>query len=80
MSIPERLRTLETRFHNIAHMTGIAADRLEQMFSRSEPIDPAQPELWYFGEEEVERTLFAVYEAQRMVDDLRELYLAAMRG
>ncbi len=69
---------LESALSNAAHMVGIAADRLEVMFSRTEPLDARQPDLWFFGAEEIDRTLFAAYQAQKMVEEVLASYQAAM--
>lgn len=71
---------IESALNDACLMAGVAADRLEDMFAPEHRPNPARPNDWHFGQQDVERTLFAVYQTQKMLVEIKRAYEAGLAG
>jgi hypothetical protein len=73
------LTELEGDFHSAASMSHIAVELFEHNLGHSHENVTGHPKKYHLDAEDVDGMLYAAYETHRMVKDLRERFLDALK-
>ena len=73
-----RCRGLETQIQDVSCMCGLLADVLDGHFADDPTPLTGHPSKYYLTPDAANRMLFAAYHLQKMINDLKEEFFAAI--